>query len=204
MDRRLGRGLRAAVCMALIVVLLAGCGSGADGSSQPAGNARSEVKASADAGAVDRKVEEEGTLRGPGGKVVRGWGNVADNRRVVALLRRMQRDFRAGRMGAVCRHVDTHLLAQFEPGPARPDSPCPAKLMAFADALERRGEQPLRLTLLWVRSYDWEAGVWVEDSSGERFRVPFSDLDQMGWKLGLGGMSRPETLAGTLSDRVRR
>ena len=187
-----------------VAIALGGCGSESDGGEGRVASSRhSEASPARDARSGGRPVEE-GALRRSDGKVIRAWGDVGDNRRVVALLRRMQRDFRSRHMGAVCRHVDTHLLAQFEPRPSRRDSPCPAKLAAFADTLERRDEQPPQLTLLWVRSYGWEAGVWVEDSSGERFRVPFSDLDQTGWKLGLGGMPRPETLAGTLRDRARR
>jgi hypothetical protein len=188
-----------AVTAAVVAAVATGCGSDGDDGSNPS---RSKVEtSSASTTAEAARTTGDGTLRGDGGKVVRAWGPRDENRRVVVLLRQMQREFRAGRMAAVCEHIDPFLLEQFEPGVSEPHSKCSAKMTTYARELEAQGKAPLRAELLWVRSYGWEAGVWIEVPGGERLRVPFKDLDGTGWKLTLGAFPRPELLAGVLVER---
>lgn len=129
----------------------------------------------------------------------RDWGPKRDRTRIVAVFAGMQRDFRAGRMGSVCAHVLQFAIEQFTPGNTAPDAPCPAKLRAFAAALQRRGVQPVRLRLLSARAYPLVTSIWVEAPDGRRIRVPFGDYDQTGMKFELGSFGYPETLYGSLA-----
>ncbi|HWM09237.1 MAG TPA: hypothetical protein VNO82_07825 [Solirubrobacteraceae bacterium] len=127
------------------------------------------------------------------------WGPKRDRKRIVAVFAGMQRDFIAGRMGAVCKHVLQFAIEQFTPGRTAPGAPCPAKLRAFAAELQRRGVQPMRLRLLSARVYPLINSVWVEAPDGGRIRVPFGDYDQTGMKFELGTFEYPETLYGSLA-----
>jgi hypothetical protein len=171
-----------------IAIALGGCGAGSD-DEEPA-EARSPVPE--EAKTVDERFDVAGS------KGARAWGDGQDNRKAVAVLREMQENFRAERMGAVCKHVDEFMLSQFDPGSSQRSSPCPDKLEAFARVLDRRGGAGDPIKLLWVRSYGWEAGVWVESSAGKRIRVPFKSAGDADWKLELGSFGNPEVLASTL------
>ncbi|NLT07393.1 MAG: hypothetical protein GXY03_13940 [Solirubrobacterales bacterium] len=181
-----------AIALAVAAAAFAGCGGG------PSDDAGPQARTAA---AAPTRTAEEGELMGSDGKVVREFGDPADNRRAVDMLERLQRDFRAGRMAAACGHIQDFMLSQFEPGGSESDSPCADKLGEYARVTRLRDRPPKPIELLWVRSYGWEAGVWVEDESGARIRVPFHDRDGEGWKLELGSFGNPEVLGGRLVTR---
>jgi hypothetical protein len=140
-----------------------------------------------------RRGNADGTVTRLNGQVVRDWGDKRERKKVVAIFAKLQRDFRAGRMAAACDRVTDFGLQQFQPGKTAPDTPCPAKLRAFAAELGQR--EPQRLRLLWVRAYPTTiASAWVRDERGKPVRVPFYGWDGKGWKLELGNFARPEFL----------
>jgi hypothetical protein len=218
-----GRANGWAPALAVAVALAAGgCGGGqsegaADGGRIDASTAGTSTAGTSTAGASAADAQDastaeagrqpseraDGTLVTADGKVIRDWGPKRDRKRLVARFVKLQRDFRAGRMKAVCGAVADLGLAQFTPGKTSFDTPCPAKLRAFAGELQRRGVAPATLRMLWVRSYALVASVWVEDPQGEPFRVGFTDVDGGGMKLELGTSSRRELLYGRLAGAGR-
>jgi len=165
---------------------------------------RDDERAGRDRAPTDAPAESaDGMLTTAEGKVIRDWGPERDRKRLVAALARTQRDFRAGRMEAACSGIAEIGLAQFTPGKTSFETPCPVKLQAFATELERRHVAPVRLRLLWVRSYALIASVWVEDPRGERYRMGFTDFGGEGMKFELGAFARPELLAGRLAGAGR-
>jgi hypothetical protein len=213
--QRSASGRRSGAIVALVLAGAAvGCGddepqrTAGDG---PATSARaagaSDAKAPGKVGGAspDPRPREsaDGTLTTADGEVIRDWGPERDRKLIVARFARMQRSFRAGRMAAVCANVTDFGLAQFTPGRTGFDTPCPAKLRTFATELERRAAPPVRLRVLWVRSYPLVASVWVEDPAGKRIRVGFTDVDGAGMKLELATSDRARLLYGSLAAARR-
>lgn len=134
-----------------------------------------------------------GVLVKPDGGEVRGWGDRRVRRHVTALFARMQYDFLTGDMASVCRHVDSlpTTLATDLPGYAS----CDRTLRAYARKLERQEFKPTPLRFLWVRTYPGVAGIWVEDRRGKRFRVPFVQQGNSGWRVELEDLFPLEALA---------
>lgn len=168
------------LALTMLVIAVAACGDGG----------------SADTKAAGKKVD--GTLTTSDGKVIRDWGEERDRKRLVARFAKLQRDFRGGRMKAACANVTDFGLAQFTPGRTGFETPCPAKLRAFAAELERRGVEPVRLRVLWGRTYELIASIWVEDPKGERMRLGFTDAEGGHMKFELGVIAWPEVLHGYL------
>lgn len=206
-------GRPVAACVAAVVLAVA-FGAAGCGDEDPRGAAADRPEASAasdrDSIAAAREADEQpppenpdGTLRGDDRKVVRDWGAARDRKPVVASFVRMQRDFRAGRMAAVCAGISDFGVEQFRPGDTDFYTPCPAKMRAFAAELRRDGVEPVRLRILWVRYYPIVASIWVEDPKGERVRVPFTDLDGSGMRFEIGVFDRPEMLYGHLAGARR-
>jgi hypothetical protein len=147
---------------------------------------------------------ELGTLTKRDGTKVRDWGDPRLRRYLAALFARMQYDFRAGEMAAVCKHVDNTLLAGFPPNGGISHAPCARKLRTYAADLERRGFKPRPLRLLWVRAYPGlVARIWVEDVRGRRYRIPFADKGDAGWQLELGKLDPPDALGLRLTGLQR-
>jgi hypothetical protein len=124
-----------------------------------------------------------GMLVKPDGTRIRGWGNQRVRRYVTVLFARMQYDFLAGSMAPVCKHVVP--LRSFLPVGATLNMSCAEKLKAYAHTLGKQGFRSSPLRLLWVRVYPGIAGIWVEDSRGKRFRVPFLEQGKRSWRLDL-------------------
>ncbi|HWM09242.1 MAG TPA: hypothetical protein VNO82_07850 [Solirubrobacteraceae bacterium] len=145
-----------------------------------------------------------GTLTKPDGTTVRGWGEPRLRRYLAAVFARIQYDFRAGEMAGACKHVDDTLLAGFPPGRDISHDSCARKLRTYAADLERRGFEPRPLRLLWVRAYPGFVGrIWVQDVRGQRFRIPFADKGDAGWRLELGKLERPDALGLRLTGLQR-
>jgi hypothetical protein len=142
--------------------------------------------------------EVDGKLTTTDGRVIRAWGDPAEQRASIAAFKAMTTAFRDGRMEDACRYVTDFALSQFEPGGISGEAPCPAKLRALARVVERDGGPPT-VRILWVRAYTSLSGVWVEDERGRRIRVPLNNLDGDGWQLELGVFPDPEILAARIA-----
>jgi hypothetical protein len=175
------RSVKAAIAAVVVAGCLASCG----GSSESADSGVSANTVGTGVPAVDD---------GPGTSNV---GERRDRDRLLALFTGMQRDFQAGRMDAVCRHVSRKLLSRFPPGEEGWRGPCAARLARYARMREDRGASAPELTLVWVRVYDGLdiGGITVREA-GERTRIPFV-REQGLWKLELGVFERPDMLDGT-------
>ncbi len=147
---------------------------------------------------VSSNEEVDGRLTTTDGKVIKAWGDPAEQRESVAAFKAMTTAFRDGRMEDACRHVSDFALGQFKPGGLPAEAPCPAKLRAFARVVERNGGPPT-VRILWVRSYSGVSGVWVENERGRRIRVPLNNPDGEGWKLELGVFPDPEILGARIA-----
>lgn len=134
----------------------------------------------------------EGVLVKPDGGEIRGWGDRRVRRYVTALFARMQYDFLTGDMASVCKHADSALSTLVTGAPD--GASCETTLDRFAQKLEKRGFKATPLRFLWVRTYPGVAGIWVENRSGERFRVPFVQEGDDGWLLQLDEVL-PEAIA---------
>jgi hypothetical protein len=189
----------------MVLVGAAGCGdeepqgAAGDGRAIPAPPNGDAIAAAKKADEKPPRENPDGMLTTKEGKTVRDWGAERDRKPVVARFVKMQRDFRAGRMAAVCAQISEFGVEQFRPGDTDFYTPCPAKMRAFAAELRRDGVKPVRLRMLWVRYYAIVASIWVEDPEGERVRVPFTDLDGGGMKFEIGVFDRPEVLHGRLA-----
>jgi hypothetical protein len=184
----------------VLAAVLAGASSacGSDDREKPA--ARNERLAQQ---RPQRQDAEDGRLTTTTGEVITNFGSRRAGRQAVRGLVQLQRDFRSGRMTAACTRISDFMLSQFTPAGTKPDTPCPAKLEAYAGQLAERGTPAARLRLLWVRSYTGEAGIWVDDERGRRLRIPFSSSTGHGnWQLDLGSFEEPAVLAATLSTRA--
>jgi hypothetical protein len=204
------------VAMALAVVALGGsagaCGGDDDGgSARPAGLEAAAAKApptvpsppppvrkaspkwSTDDWGDETYGNRDGTLVTADGGKIRGWGDWRARRYVTARFARMQYDFLTGDMASVCKYVGTSLSTLVTR--LNVATSCEKTLRVYARQLERRGFEPRPLRFLWVRTYPGVAGIWVEGSRGERFRVPFLEIGSGGWKLDLRQLFPPEALA---------
>lgn len=210
------RARMSALVVALFFALgVSACGADSEGDAKPkptaqqqGDTAQSKAGGSENVGdSTKRASAGRGTLTRADGTTIREWGDRRDNRRVVAIFTRMLDAFRAGDVARVCHNVDAFFLEQFTPGRSKPYSPCETKMTEFAESLERRRREPAELELLWVRSYGWVAGIWVEDRRGKRFRIPFTTLADGGsggdgrWLMELGSYPYPEMLNATLVNR---
>jgi len=137
----------------------------------------------------------DGVLALAGDREIRGWGDPRVRRYVTALFRRMQYDFLAGDVKAVCRHLNPLLPTFLSDLAGRRDASCVAKMSAYAEKLDEQEFQSPPLRLLWVREYPRVAGVWVEDSRGKRIRIPFANEDGRGWRMQFAELKVPEALA---------
>lgn len=134
----------------------------------------------------------KGVLVMTDGTEIRGWGDLRVRRYVTALFARMQHAFLTGDTAAVCKHVDPRSVISIGGGPG--DDSCATKLSSDRRRLEDSGFRSSPLEFLWVREYPGVAGIWVEDVSGTRFRVPFARSGG-GWQLELDELQPMEALA---------
>lgn len=181
--------------MALAALAVAGGGCGEE-KSAPDAVAENLPTSTVEAPKGKTSSESVATDDGPGESNV---GARRDRDRLLGVFTGMQRDFRAGRMKAVCRHVSQSFLSQFPPGDDAWSGPCEARLARYARLRERRGAKPPTPILVWVRIYDSldTGGITVKDSPDdpldERTRIPFTRRDGV-WMLDLGVFSRPDML----------
>jgi len=206
----LGRARGAAlVAVVAIAGAIAACGDGGDdgalGASAPSAKPPPPLPAmppptrvvaprwSEERSGIGLYPDARGVLTKPNGTEIRAWGDPRVRRYVAVLFARIQYDFLTGDMAAACGHIDP--MSEFIPTGASPEAPCERKLRVYARELKDQGFRSPPLRFLWARTYPGITGLWVEDSSGRRFRVSFVQRGNGGWLLELGRLLPHEALA---------
>jgi hypothetical protein len=147
-----------------LAVALAACSERDDDAQRVATS--NDHSASADAAEARRLAAEIGRVsddRGP----------KAQRDRLLAVLRRAQRAFRAGHGRTVCATMSSEPLETFGGSIAR----CAARAESLAAAV-RTGRMPLPApAVAWVRVYGDLGGITMVNPDGDRFRLPFVKRD---------------------------
>lgn len=159
------RAVGVAILVALALLGLLACG-GSSGGEQPVAKPRAGATSAADAAKARQLAAEIARVsdnRGPN----------AERERLLAILRRAQRAFRAGDGMTVCATMGPEPLEAF--GSSLPR--CARRANALSRAV-RTGE--LRLVapaVAWVRVYGDLGGITMVNPNGDRFRLPFVKRD---------------------------
>jgi hypothetical protein len=140
---------------------------------------------------VDPKTDRSLTLRERAAKLAEGFGNrgsKAERDRLLAVLGRAQRAFRAGDGRAVCATMGSEAVESY--GSV---GQCARKASSIAAAAKSRDLDLPVPEIVWVRVYGDVGGVTMLNPDGDSYRLAFAKRDGT-WEAHFFLDGRPEAL----------